>query len=198
MPAVNDFRISQVYEDDVKMTRFRLNDGWDYVWIVWHNSKGFLSITSSFGVWSHIWSAMGEGYDLKKFFLNADKYYLSAKLYGPDDTYFNADQAIKDLKKELLKDRRELGTLDCEARLIWNDIEEFEADGLDDHSSRDLFFREMQSYKFLSDWMSEPWEYSIGMKPKGDFLALRDHIIPMIKDHFREKVLTESILRSEI
>lgn len=176
-------KVSQVYEETAKMVRFRLNDGWDYVWVTYNDIKGFLTITSSFGNWSYIWSAMGEGNTLTDFVIKAGDDYLANKMWGKDQEMFEYDEAVKDIQRAIIEDRRS-GVLDSDlARLLWKEAEDLGEDY--EGASRDLFMSAFSDNRHLSQWKIEWWETNWGMRPKPSFLTLRNEIIPMFRQYLK-------------
>jgi hypothetical protein len=191
---MTDFKSVEVFEDDVKMVRFRLNAGWDYVWLTYHQEKGFISITSSYGNWSYIWSSMGEGTTLSQFFSQADKFYLSNKLWDHKQkkTYFDLQQGITDIKEEILRERKEEVLSRKDARNLYDLVEDLEeVDGYDDPSEH-RFMEAFMDHRILSEWNQEPWESHWGMVAKTDFVYLQDHIIPLIQKYFRGEKIGEA------
>lgn len=181
-----NIREVQVTKDVAKMVRFRINDGWDYVWVTYQEEKGFISISSSFGNYSYIWSSMGEGTKLPEFFARADNQYLAHKLFvdsKQEKHTFSFSQAIEELKEELFEIRKEKFMSAEEARDIYNDIVEFS----DDHEAdtiKETFYYNFTNYKALAAWNPEYWDGDYGRGVSGSFLVLQDEIVPLIKNYF--------------
>lgn len=186
-------KVSNIYEDTVKMVRLRLNKGWDYVWFTYNEEKGFISITSSFGNWSYIWSSMGKGEVLSTFFRDAGRDYLSNKLWGKDNDYFDLDEAIKEVKQDIINDRkldsRPKKVAKAHARLLWKAIEEIGEDF--DGCSRERFMSEFSDNNMLGPWNPDFWEANWGMRLKPGFLTLKNEIIPMIQSYFKGELREE-------
>jgi hypothetical protein len=186
--------IDNVYEDDVKMVRFRLNKGWDYVWITYHDEKGFLSITSSYGNYSYIWSAMGEGTTLRQFFLTANNQYLSDKFFHDrhkEKYAFDLDLAFVEMKKDLFENRRNGGFSSEQAREVFNDIKDWQ-EWSDSGMSEERFYTEYFDRREISKWNQEPWESNYGRKLSTAYMVLYEEIVPMIRDHFKMELLNVS------
>lgn len=176
--------------DDVKLVRFRLNGGWDYVWMTYHPTKGFISITSSFGNYSYIWSSMGKGVELQDFFSRADKYYLAEKLFSDskrEKKVFSASDAYEDIKKELFGFLRRGHVSPQDARLIYDELCESEED-FDADSSADLFMNEIFSLKHFIEWQPEPYHSSYGYRTSGSYITLQEELVPLIQDYFKSLV----------
>lgn len=182
---MSNLEVNNVYASGAKFVRFRLNKGWDYVWITYDDVKGFLSITSSYGNWSFIWSAMGEGTTLTDFIIRAGDDYLANKMWGRDQEMFEYDEAVKDIKQSIVEDRRSGHIEKSHARLLWKEAEELgeNYEGV----SRDLFMSAFSEFKYLSQWKVEWWETNWGMRPKPSFLTLKTKIIPMFRGYLEGK-----------
>lgn len=187
---MKNLKVSQVYEDTAKMVRFRLNDGWDYVWITYHDLKGFLTITSSFGNWAYIWSAMGhEGTTLTSFIGKAGDDYLANKMWGKDQEMFEYDEAVKDIHRQIIEDRR-MNLIDSDkARLLWKEAEDLGEDY--EGASRDMFMSAFSDNRILTDWKCEWWETNWGMREKPAYLTLKNEIIPMIRKYMKGELKNE-------
>jgi hypothetical protein len=179
-------KLNEIYEDEAKMVRFRLNDGWDYVWITYHDVKGFITISSSYGNYSYIWSAMGKGVLLKDFFVKADNDYLAQKLYRSthrSTQRFDSDTAFKELKQMIIQYRRD-GSLNKHlARLLFDEIKDWESDS--DELSREGFYNGFYDQPSLSEWNPDIWYNDLGSVDETGFLTLKNEIIPIIKEYFR-------------
>jgi len=177
-------------EDKAEMVRFRLNQGWDYVWITYHDTKGFLTITSSYGNWSFIWSSMGEGTTLREFIMRAGDDYLANKMWGKDQEYFDEDEAVNDIKRSIIEDRR-MGYIDSDkARFLWREAEDLGEDY--EGASRDLFMSAFSDNRHLCEWKTEWWETNWGMRPKPNFMTLRNEIIPMFRRYLKGELLEKA------
>lgn len=186
----NITKVNEVATDDVKMLRFRLNNGWDYIWVTYHDQKGFISITSSFGNYSYIWSSMGKGVTLREFFLRANCDYLAEKLYHESRNelhYFSFSSAIQDIKKAVAAEVKAKSITRSEAKVILEELKDW-SDEADSEMSQETFLRDFFAYEALSTFDCEPWHSNYGLKVKGTFLTLRDEIVPLIKDHFSNEL----------
>lgn len=170
-----------------EFVRFSLNGGWDYVFVTYVQKIGFITITSSYGNWSYIWSAMGKGTLLSEFFLQADADYLSNKLMDDQErTYFDSDQAIKDIKKRIIQERKDEIIGKTEARDLVNALKELKEDFNSNYENdRNRFLDAFSENDTLYNWFPEFYEPSWGLKATGSYNALKYEIIPMIKDHFK-------------
>jgi hypothetical protein len=166
-----------ISEKTAKMITFRF--GWDYIVVAYHQD-GFISITSSYGNWSYIWSAMGER-DLPEFFTKANKEYLANKLFGPGQKEFNGQIAIKNIKEAILRDRKWDILSSQEAR----DFYELTGE-LPDTNSRDLFWSTYYDLG-LDNFDPEPYEHNWGEQYNMTYLILQERIIPMIQDYFHRQ-----------
>lgn len=185
--------VNNVYKSQVPLIRLRLNDGWDYVWFTYEDERGFIQIASSYGTWSYIWSAMGEGVTLTEFFQKASAGYLTEKFFGANHKeYFDADQAIIDIKKEIVRDRKDQNLTATDARELTEAAQDF-SDDLDSNyeNDRSRFLDAFADVEVLQQWRPEYWDNSWGMRPTGKYLALKNDIIPLIKKYFAG-TLTES------
>lgn len=185
-------KVSQIYKDDVKMVRLRLNSGWDYVWFTYHQEKGFISITSSFGNWSYIWSSMGEGTKLSEFFSQANSGYLSNKLMGrAERKVFDLDDAVKDVKKDIIEERRNTPEFLSKekARSLFDAIDELGEDY--EGSSSEGFANAFSDSRTLMNWNPDFWETSWGFRDSPSFCTLHDEIIPMIQSYFKGELRAE-------
>ena len=188
----NFLSINSVTEDVAQFVQFKINNGWDYVWVTFSDAKGFISITSSYGNWSYIWSSMGEGVTLREFFSSAGESYLAAKLFGHENRdIFNTNDAVKDIKDDIMFERRG-GYLSKEkARLLWNEIKE-----LGDYyqeTSRDIFLNAFKDNRALVNWCPDWWENKWGLRNKPNFLTLHNEIIPMIKHYFKGELKLDAV-----
>lgn len=182
----NIHEVNKISKEDVPTITFSLNKSYDYLKITHNIQKnfGFINIMSSFGDYAYIWGAMGEENALPEFFVGADKHYLSNKLFGPEQNEFDLDKAVKDMKTELFKDRRERNMDHDVAREVYD----FIVDEVDcsDGMSLDLFSKLLWDSDAISKWNEEWYDgCSWGMRLKCRFLTLRDEIIPLIQQYFK-------------
>jgi hypothetical protein len=118
------------------------------------NEKGFLSITSSYGNYSYIWSAMGEGTTLRQFFLTANNQYLSDKFFHDrhkEKYAFDLDLAFVEMKKDLFENRRNGGFSSEQAREVFNDIKDWQ-EWSDSGMSEERFYTEYFDRREISKW----------------------------------------------
>jgi hypothetical protein len=181
-------------EENTKMLRFRLNGGWDYVWVTYHDVLGLITITSSFGNFSYIWASMGEGVRLRQFFIRAEPDYLVNKFFmgrtSNDRDEFQLSRAVNEIKKDIFRERRSGVLRKAEARSLFDAIDEIESE-LETEVSADLFSRAFLEDKALMEWQPNFYENSYGVAPSPQFLALRDQIIPMIQEEFAHQLLVK-------
>lgn len=170
-------------EEETKTFTISLNKGWDYLKVT-HNTKknfGWINIMSSYGDYSYIWGAMGKDTDLPTFFTKANSGYLVDKLFGSERKTFDLDKAISEIKKEVIKDRRE-GNMDYGmAREIFDFIEE----ELYSDISKERFADAMYTSNAIQEWYPEWWDRGWGMRYKTRFIILQDEIIPIIQEYFK-------------
>lgn len=89
--------------------------------------RGKVTIEVCGDSWSYFWGAMGEGYNIKSFFLKAGTDYLVGKLkIGLKSTIDDDSQEALVLaaKKEIIKDRRQSILNKEQARMKWGWIDE--------------------------------------------------------------------------
>ena len=187
MAHKNIQEVTDIYQETSKMVRFRLNKGWDYVWVTYHEERGFISITSSFGNYAYIWNAMGKGVNLTEFFSRAEPDYLAEKLFAAaqkEKNVFHFDLAIKELKTKALRERKSGELSKDEARAILNELSEW-ADFADSDLSEESFLREFCDRETLIEWDPEPYLSSPGRKLSGSYLVIRDEVIPLLQEYFR-------------
>ncbi|MFV8250221.1 hypothetical protein [Bdellovibrio bacteriovorus] len=182
----------------IQMLSIRLNNGWDWVKVSFDDPKGLIQIESSFGSYSFIWSAMGDGHTLRTFFVKTDKHYLAEKLWHNshrETEAFVCSEAFVDLKKRIFKERRDGSLLDWEARDLYDAAVEFQ-DDLGSDASYERFITAMGESEVLNKWDSEPWHCHYGMRPIGRFVCLRDELIPLIQSEFKKTLDAEAVCRA--
>lgn len=178
--------VDNVYKSQIPFVRLRLNNGWDYVWFSYDEDKGFIQISSSYGTWSYIWSAMGEGVKLSEFFQKASDGYLVDKFFGAShQEYFDSDNADRDIRKEIARDRRDGNLTKTEARELVDALQDM-VDDFDSNyeNDRDRFLEAFSNVEVLQQWRPEYWDNSWGMMPTAKYLTLKNEIIPLIKKYF--------------
>lgn len=178
--------VDNVYKSQIPFVRLRLNKGWDYVWFSYDDEKGFIQISSSYGSWSYIWSAMGEGVTLTEFFQKASDSYLVDKFFGASHKeYFDADKAVQDIKREIARERRDRYLSKTTARELTDAIQDL-SDDLDSNyeNDRSRFLEAFTDVETLYNWKPEHWDNSWGMMPTAKYLTLKNEIIPLIKKYF--------------
>jgi len=167
---------------------FRFNH---YGWAIFTvcNDTGELSIQSDWGDWSYRWShaGIGEGRTLAGFLAIADKHYLSRKLM-PDEQRKVPDyeSTLESLREVILEKRRSDSIDKCWAREMWNEAEDF-ASAYDQAGiiyGFDAACRAVSS-DFVAE-IDELWEL-LGTKDSHTYIILRDHLLPVFKQHLRPK-----------
>lgn len=189
MKIIHIQKVDPVINDSAKMMRFRLNGGWDYVWVTYHEEKGFVSIASSFGSYAYIWSAMGANRVLTQFFCGADPQYLAGKFFSErrmEKHVFDSDLAFKELKRDICKGLRDGDITSHDARRYFDEVKDWEemADG--DNYSSERFYDAFYGNQILTEWQPDFWEANYGRKISGSYLVLQDEIIPMIQEEMRK------------
>lgn len=178
--------------DQSQMKRVLLRMGYDWIDFTYDETKkvGSIFIDSSFGSWCNGWSHMGDDTTLPEFFLRADKYYLANKLWDHDEKtdYFDSGDANEELKKDIIRSRRE-GSLDAEeARKYYDAVDELENEA----SSFDSWISQYYDAE-LGEYNQEIWDISIGWKKRSKYLSLQDLIIPAIKKYFAGELSIDNV-----
>lgn len=122
---------------------------------------GEILIHSGFGQWAYSWGHLGVPF--KRFLLKAERGYIATKFMGADAYKFDGRLTVLELRKRLLRWRRE-GQLNTEeARQLWDYIEEREVEL---ESSTHDFVGVMQqaetelvATKAVLRFAQEPWEH---------------------------------------
>lgn len=83
---------------------------------------GELLINSTYGTWSHYWSAAGKNF--KAFLAGLDYSYLMGKLLGTNLTVYDPKATINDLKLKVLERRQRRALSNEQARWIYSEIED--------------------------------------------------------------------------
>jgi hypothetical protein len=95
--------------------------------IVLDDKDGDIYIQSDYGDYSYWWRSRGRDTTLKQFLLSCDDSYVMNKFgYGGKNDYFYADRTIKNIKKDILQQRREDRIDSDQARLLWNEINDID------------------------------------------------------------------------
>jgi len=134
-----------------------------------------LTCNTSFGTVGHYWSSMGgpAAWFLDK--INRD--YLIGKLWGMQETVFNADKAMRQVRTMILQDRRAGDLSREEARARWNDI----AGGADDEF-------EFHTLVHDNDWLSETvygGGSSFGEVPNPQAVGFYRHLWPVFIEQLK-------------
>ena len=108
---------------------------------------GKVTITCFNDSWSYFWGSMGEGNDIRKFFLSCDEHYLARKFDSKiDDSVDDPDALVEAAKKEIIADRRDGSHTKLKARELWASAEEelydlwHEFNGQGGETYRDLMY----------------------------------------------------------
>jgi hypothetical protein len=189
--------VQEITMDTVQLIQFRLNEGRDYVWVSYHDKKGFLSITSSFGNYSYIWGLTSKRASIRDFFSQADTDYLAGKLFADGHNTkdgFDFCFAIQELKTELLAGRRNARLDRDESRKIFDELTGWQ-DTSDPRLSREGFYREYFEHDALAKWPVEPWHSNYGERPSTAWVVLKEEIIPLIQKHFTDELASHPLPR---
>ncbi len=110
--------------DDYKLEKstcekytMRFNEGWDWA-IFTIDNTGMFNCQSSFGNYNYHWRAFGDNF--KEFLCEVDSYYLLNKLCDKNTFYY--DEWLEQVKKSIIKDRRQYLFDSEEARKVWDYI----------------------------------------------------------------------------
>jgi hypothetical protein len=116
-----------VTKSTIEKWHIRRPNGWWCGNFLFDNINGELCIHSDWGNWAFRWGSMGEGMDLKKFIVSCNTGYLMSKFANPSEIdWFDFDATIKELKKEVLKLRRNSDLDEEPARDCWSEIADFD------------------------------------------------------------------------
>lgn len=133
---------------------------------------GEILIHSSFGSWANSWGHLGTPF--KNFLLKAERDYIATKFMGTDAYKFDGALTVRELRRRLLRWRREGQLNKDEARQLWDYIEEREVEL--ECSTHDFVGAmqqgetELVSSKAMRCFLQEPWEHlatSLGIQFAG-------------------------------
>lgn len=79
---------------------------------------GEIVIHSSFGTWGHIWSACGQPF--KQFLIEAEFDYVFTKFMGSELSCFDGEAAVREVRREVLEQRRRGELSKDQAREAWD------------------------------------------------------------------------------
>lgn len=134
--------------------------------------RGKVTIEVCGDSWSYFWSAMGEGYSIKSFFLKAGTDYLVRKLrIGIRDTIDDdsQDALVLAAKKDILEQRRRGDYSKHLARELWNRLDEIDDCGVN------------SNHEILREIFGDEWYYCLPQipNPKYEYLC---RIVNTIKE----------------
>jgi hypothetical protein len=161
--------------------RYYLKEDWTYADI--HISEdGALFIRSDYGDYTYKWGSFGDSF--KKFLISINNDYLINKLGGVNSYIFDYDLTIKEIKKEIIKGRRE--GLDNEVvREIWNEIEELEYTSI-----KDIFYKIIMDTQYFdiicdNDPYNIPCQESINPQLSSFIKELWPNFIAYLKEEIK-------------
>jgi len=140
--------------------------------------RGKITITCFDDSWSYFWGAMGDGYDIRCFFLKADTDYIAGKLQPLlKDTVNDFCNLEKHARQHIRKERREGNIPKEEARELFEAAEHLETMQDDDPTEyRDLMYR----------IFGDEWWYNVPQQPNHEYERLCS-IINTIKEAIGKK-----------
>ena len=192
--ALKDHKIDKitVRETDMKVFRIHMNNGWDGITAIFDEVSGLVSIDSSFVTCGYSWPMPGRGKEsLIDFFMSADKYYLSNKFsYGHEKEFrerFSASETIKNIKKHIIKARRQNEIDKATAREYLEEVEDIDSD----INESSLFVQQLEEIGRYEDVslmsvLGDEWWEKLRYEPSSSFISLRDTVIPLIKQAITE------------
>ncbi len=95
--------------------------GWARVTLT---DEGLFMAVSDYGTYGYVWSGLGKR-TLREFLRDADESYLTSKLLPPRDSEYNAERTGQNMRRYLLKRRREEVFSESQARRAWDDIQDY-------------------------------------------------------------------------
>lgn len=81
---------------------------------------GEITIQSSFGTWGHVWTACGEPF--KQFLASLSFDYVFTKFMGTKLDRYDGEGTLREIKKDILRRRREAALTHNEARDVWGAV----------------------------------------------------------------------------
>lgn len=185
-------------QSEGEMKRVILRMGYEWIDFAYteKNNQGSIMIDSSYGSWNNGWSAMGEDYNIPTFFMKANSDYLANKLWDHDKSnkVFDSDDANKELKKMILKARKERD-IDTDQARVYYDLVNEELDN--ETISRDIWLHSFFNTE-LTDFYPEIYETSIGQETSPTYLSLQNLIIPAIKKYFKGELKKDLVRDADI
>jgi hypothetical protein len=130
----------------------RDENGYWVGWFYFDTVRGDLAIQSDYGDWAYSWNAMGKNEDgspstLHDFLPMCDDDYVMTKFQG-GEYYFDFDATMKEVKKTIIKERKEYNLDEDEARSMWDFFVELDSNF---NGSKDIFQLEiMNNYSDLN------------------------------------------------
>jgi hypothetical protein len=190
MKRAPNLNFDSVIADSAQMLRFRVNKGYDWVWVTYKDDLGFVSIFSSFGNYAYCWSSRGENVTLRDFFCKANSSYLVDKFFRDCPKMkntFDVNFAVKTLSREIKTDLKNNVIIKACAKKLFAEVSEMKESVSDRHEFNNFF----SESTLLYSWNEDFYENDYGMVPSTSYLALKNEIIPMIQLNFREQLSLE-------
>jgi hypothetical protein len=136
--------------------------GWGVVVI--DEKSGLFMAHTDFGTYSTHWTAPGDK-GLRHFLGKIDFDYAMNRLAANHGEVFDADLAVRNLRKQIIENRRN-GEIDTKtARFAWAAIDEMEGDYLD--RQENLFYDRIVRSRFILDAIGhDDWHHAINGRAK--------------------------------
>lgn len=191
MSKLEDHKIDEVIKRECEFYRIRMNSGWDWILATFDEKSGMVAIHSSFVTCAYSWPMPGRGKEtLKEFFLDAGADYLCDKFsYDHERTFhsqFSFSKSVKRIKKLIRDDRRTNQITKEDAREWYEHL-----DDMDDAEDPTYFQQQLADVGFdnkLIDHMGSDWYEYLQYVPSSRFNALKNVVIPAIKNILKEEV----------
>ena len=158
-------------------------EGWALIIL---REDGFFAAVSDYGNYAYLWRSRGSA-DIREFFLNAasEWNYFARKL--KPDTRVNAWESFKNVRREILKNRRGLGWDRDQARNVWEGLDEYEECG-----DWEGFLRDSE----VSSFFDEPWELA-HMELCGDVVNFCKKVLPRLAEQIKVELEHEKSAKIE-
>jgi hypothetical protein len=118
----------QVTKAEAERYTIRAKEGFAWAIVTIAEDIGLLQVVSDYGSWSYCWGASGLGRRFKEFLLGVGQDYLVRKFCGGEREYL-PDETEKEIRREILRRRREGGLTREQAREARDAVEEAEGWG---------------------------------------------------------------------
>jgi hypothetical protein len=154
-------------------------------------STGEVAVSAGQGQnYAYAWPAPGRGKGtLKEFLISAGIDYITDKFSYGSDKWFNHEESLAQVKRDVIQWRKDLALEKSTARRIWSDIEDRLTD--DSMNVTDWFYQIQRCEELMNSYGNDPSSVPCVLETRPDLARFMKNVWPAFIEQLKAEILFE-------